>query len=458
MPALRERGKFGVIVTGVGGTGVVTIGQLLGMAAHLEGRGVSVLDMAGLAQKGGAVFSHVQIAPTPADLYATRIAMGEADVVLGCDLIVTTSNEALSKIQPGKTRAVVNTAETPTAEFVRNPDWKFGGGGLAQQVRDAVAKEADCSFVDASALATALMGDAIYTNPFMLGYAWQKGWIPLGHETLLRAIELNAVAVDANKKAFEWGRYAAHDVEAVRRIALPDAANNVVELKRFASSLEDIVERRVEFLTAYQNAGYARRYSDLVERVRRVESDRLQSTQVAEAVARSYFKVLAYKDEYEVARLHADPAFGARIASQFEGDYKLNFHLAPPLLTRPDPASGLIRKMQFGPWMMPVFRVLSKLKRLRGTPLDIFGYTAERRSERALIAEYEALVEEVLTRLSADNHAVAVELARLPQEIRGFGHIRAASLAAAKTRWSSLLSRLRGQSTAQVIRMPQKAA
>ena len=239
------------------------------------------------------------------------------------------------------------------------------------------------------------------------------------------------MAVQANRTAFEWGRCAAHDLEMVRRIAYPDA-NKVVELKRIASSLEDIVARRVEFLTGYQNAAYARRYSDLVERVRRVESDRLQSTLVAEAVARSYFKVLAYKDEYEVARLHADPAFGARIASQFEGDYKLNFHLAPPLLARPDPATGQIRKMQFGPWMMPVFRILAKLKGLRGTPLDIFGYTAERRSERALIAEYEALVDEVLTRLSADNHAVAVELARLPQEIRGFGHIRAASLAARK--------------------------
>ncbi len=458
IPALAPRSTFGIVITGVGGTGVVTIGQLLGMAAHLEGRGLSVLDMAGLAQKGGAVFSHVQIAPKPEDLFATRIAMGEADLIIGADLIVTTSNEALSKIQSGKTRAVVNTSETPTAEFVRNPDWQFGGTSLGRELRDAIGSDADAAFVDANALATAIMGDAIYTNPFLMGFAWQKGWIPLAHETLLRAIELNAVAVDANKKAFEWGRCAAHDVEAVRRIAFPDAANNVVELKRFATSLEDIVARRVEFLTAYQNAGYARRYSDLVERVRRVESDRLQSTQVAEAVARSYFKVLAYKDEYEVARLQADPAFGARIASQFEGDYKLNFHLAPPLLARPNPATGQIRKMQFGPWMMPVFRILAKLKGLRGTPLDIFGYTAERRSERALIAEYEALVEEVLARLSADNHAVAVELARLPQEIRGFGHIRAASLAAAKTRWSSLLSKLRGQSTAQVIRMPQKAA
>jgi len=417
-----------------------------------------VLDMAGLAQKGGAVFSHVQIAPTPADLFATRIAMGEADVLLGCDLIVTTSNEALSKIQFGKTKAVVNTSESPTADFVRNPDWQFGGGNLAQQVRDAVGTDADCTFVDANALATALMGDAIYTNPFMLGYAWQKGWIPLAHETLLRAIELNGVAIDTNKKAFEWGRYAAHDVEAVSRIAFPDAARNVVELKRFASSLEDIVARRVDFLTGYQNASYAKRYADLVERVRRVESDRLQSTKIAEAVARNYFKLLAYKDEYEVARLHSDPAFRERIASQFEGDYKLNFHLAPPLLSRPDPVTGRIKKMTFGPWALTLFSLLARLRPLRGTALDIFGYLPERRTERALIVEYETLVDEVLSRLSADNHAVALQLASLPDEIRGYGHVKERNLATVREKWSSLLARLRGQTNAQVIRMPQKAA
>jgi indolepyruvate ferredoxin oxidoreductase len=458
LPALRSRGTYGVVITGVGGTGVVTIGQLLGMAAHVEGRGISVLDMAGLAQKGGAVFSHVQIAPTPADLFATRIAMGEADVLLGCDLIVTTSNEALSKIQFGKTKAVVNTSESPTADFVRNPDWQFGGGNLAQQVRDAVGTDADCTFVDANALATALMGDAIYTNPFMLGYAWQKGWIPLAHETLLRAIELNGVAIDTNKKAFEWGRYAAHDVEAVSRIAFPDAARNVVELKRFASSLEDIVARRVDFLTGYQNASYAKRYADLVERVRRVESDRLQSTKIAEAVARNYFKLLAYKDEYEVARLHSDPAFRERIASQFEGDYKLNFHLAPPLLSRPDPVTGRIKKMTFGPWALTLFSLLARLRPLRGTALDIFGYLPERRTERALIVEYETLVDEVLSRLSADNHAVALQLASLPDEIRGYGHVKERNLATVREKWSSLLARLRGQTNAQVIRMPQKAA
>ncbi len=348
LASLRERGSYGIVITGVGGTGVVTIGQLLGMAAHLEGKGVSVLDMAGLAQKGGAVFSHVQIAPRQQDLFATRIAMGDADVLLGCDLVVTSSNEALSKVHTNRTRALVNTSESPTADFVRNPDWQFGSPSLAQQVREAVG-DSECAFVDANALATALMGDAIYTNPFMLGYAWQKGWLPLAYETMVRAIEINGVAVDNNRKAFEWGRYAAHDLDAVRRTVFP---GNVVELKRFSSSLEELVARRVEFLTGYQNAKYAQRYADLVERVRKVESDRLQSSKLAEAVARNYFRLLAYKDEYEVARLHSDPAFRARIAAQFEGDYSLNFHLAPPLLSKIDPDTGHPRKKRYGPWMM----------------------------------------------------------------------------------------------------------
>jgi indolepyruvate ferredoxin oxidoreductase len=435
---------------------VVTIGQWLGMAAHLEGRGLSVLDMAGLAQKGGAVFSHVRIARRPEDLHATRIAMGEADLLLGCDLVVSASNEALSKVRAGTTRAVVNSSESPTAEFVRNPDWQFAGGTMTQQLREAVGDEAHCAFVDANQLTTALMGDAIYTNPFVLGFAWQKGWIPLALETLLRAIELNGVAVESNKRAFDWGRAAAHDLAAVKRIAFPAP---VIELKRTASSLEEIVARRVEFLTGYQNAAYAKRYADLVERVRRVESDRLSgSTRLAEAVARGYFKLLAVKDEYEVARLHADPAFRAKIGAQFEGDYKLNFHLAPPLLARIDPATGKPKKMRFGPWMMTAFGVLARLKFLRGSAFDVFGRTAERRAERALIGEYERLVDELLARLAADNHALAMQLAGLPEEIRGYGHVKEKSLAAARVKWAELLARFRGQHDAQVIRMPVKAA
>ena len=452
--SLPAQGTYGVVVTGVGGTGVVTIGQLLGMASHLEGKGVSVLDMAGLAQKGGAVFSHVQIASVPEDLYATRIAMGEADVVLGCDLIVTTSNEALAKIKAGVTKAVVNTVELPTADFVRNPNWQFGSPSLAAQVREAIV-DGECAFIDATGLATALLGDGIYTNPLMLGYAWQRGWIPLAYETLIRAIEMNAVAVEANKKAFEWGRAAAHDIETVKRIAFPD---NVIELKRVAGTLEEIVAKRVEFLTGYQNAAYAKRYANLVERVRKVESDRLQSTRVTEAVARYYFKLLAYKDEYEVARLHSDLAFRAKIASQFEGDYKLNFYMAPPIISKPDPVSGKVVKKRFGPWMMTAFSLLAKMKPLRGTVFDIFGYTAERRTERKLIEEYEATVEEILSRLSSDNQALAVQLASIPDDIRGYGHIKEGNLKVARIKWDDLLARLRGQVKAQVINIAPKAA
>jgi indolepyruvate ferredoxin oxidoreductase len=454
VPQLPAGRGYGVVITGVGGTGVVTIGQLLGMAAHIEGRGVSVLDMAGLAQKGGAVFSHVQIAPRAEDLFATRIAMNEADLVLGCDLITSASAEALSKVRSGRTKAVLNTADSPTADFVRNPDWSSGAAGMLQQVRQAVGVDAHAAAVDATALATALLGDGIYTNPFVLGFAWQKGWIPLAYETLARAIELNGVAVEANRRAFEWGRAAAHDLEAVNKAAFPA---QVIEFRR-AATLEEIVGRRAEFLAAYQDRAYAQRYRDLVERVRRVESDRLQSTKLSEAVARYYFKLLAIKDEYEVARLHADPVFREKIAAMFEGDYRLSFHLAPPLLARPDPVTGKPAKRRYGPWMLSAFGLLARLKFLRGTALDVFGYAEERRTERALVGEYEALVDELLGKLDAGNHLVAVELARIPEEIRGYGHVKARHLEKARAKQAELLARLRGQGSAQVIRMPAKAA
>ncbi len=454
VPLLRAGRSYGIVITGVGGTGVVTIGQLLGMAAHIEGKALSVLDMAGLAQKGGAVSSHVRLAPSPEDLYATRIAMGEADLVLGCDLITTAGNDALSKIHAGRTKAVLNTAESPTADFVRNPNWQFGTAGMLQQVREAVGSDDRAAAVDATGLATQLLGDGIYTNPFVLGFAWQKGWIPLAYETLMRAIELNGVAIDANKRAFEWGRAAAHDLEAVKRSAFPA---QVIEFKR-ASSLEEIVSRRVEFLAGYQNAAYAQRYAGLVERVRKVESDRLGSTKLTETVARYYFKLLAYKDEYEVARLHTDPAFRERIGSMFKGSYKLNYYLAPPLIAKPNPETGRAGKKRYGAWVIPVFSLLAKFKFLRGTRLDIFGYNAERRTERALIGEYERLVDELLGKLATDNHALAVQLASIPEDIRGYGHVKMQHLDKARARQAELLAKLRGQVAAQVIRMPVRAA
>jgi len=456
VPPLAAGRTYGVVITGVGGTGVVTIGQLIGTAAHLEGRGVSVLDMAGLAQKGGAVYSHVRLATSADDLYATRIATGEADLLIGCDLIVSASHEALSKFHVGRTRAVVNTAESPTAEFVNNPDWQCKAEALQRRIGEAIGSEADCAMIDAQALATALLGDAIYANPFLLGFAWQRGLLPLRRESLLRAIELNGAAVAANLRAFDWGRAAAHDAAAVRRAAFPA---QVIEMKRASGSLAELLARRVEFLTHYQDATYARRYADLVERVRKVESDRIKgSTTLAEAVARYYFKVLAYKDEYEVARLHSDPQFHERIAAQFEGDYRLNFQLAPPWLARRDPRTGIARKRSFGPWMGTAFRLLAKLKFLRGTFWDPFARTVDRRSERALITDYEANIDEVLSRLDARNHAVAIELVSLPEHIRGYGHVKAASLDAVREKQYQLRERLHGQQRARVIPIHPRAA
>jgi indolepyruvate ferredoxin oxidoreductase len=440
-PAIASLEKpFGVLVTGIGGTGVITIGQILGMAAHLEGKGVSVLDMSGLAQKYGAVMSHVKIAATAQEVHVARLGTGDARLLLGCDLVVSASADALDKMQAGKTHAVVNATTSPTAEFVRNPNWQLPGSDLTHDIREACGGR-NAEFVPAAELATALMGDSIATNMFMLGYAWQKGWVPLAREAIERAIELNGVAVAFNQQSFVWGRRAAADLERVRRIALP--AEVIPIEQHFSRNLDELLERRMQYLTAYQDAAYAERYGGLVHRVRASEAEKTGSTKLAEAVARYYAKLLAYKDEYEVARLYTDGAFRKKIEGMFEGDYKVNFHLAPPLLAKPDPQTGEPRKMQFGPWMMGMFSLLARFKFLRGTALDPFGKTGERRMERALIGEYEATIEDLLQGLTRDNHALAVEIASLPESIRGYGHLKAKSVAAARAKREELLARYR---------------
>ncbi|BBK30118.1 indolepyruvate ferredoxin oxidoreductase [Stella humosa] len=419
---------YGMIVTGVGGTGVVTIGALLGMAAHIEGKGCSTLDMTGLAQKGGAVFSHVRIAARPEDLHATRISAGAADLILACDMVVAASADAMGKIRPGVTRAVVNSQATVTGEFTRNPDFRFPADRLEGAIRDAVGVDRT-DFVDATRIATALLGDSIAANLFMLGFAYQRGLIPVSGAAIESAIELNAVAVEFNRNAFRWGRRAAHDRAAVEQVATPPAA---VARPAPAASLADIVALRVEQLTAYQNAAYAGRYAALVARVEAAERGRARGmTGLAEAVARNYYKLLAYKDEYEVARLYTDGTFRRRLEEQFEGDFKLRFHLAPPLLAERDEA-GRLKKRAYGPWMMSAFGLLAKLKFLRGGAFDPFGRTAERRGERQLIADYETAIEEVMGGLVPDNHRLAVEIASLPERIRGYGHVKEESLKAVR--------------------------
>ena len=434
----RTDGAYGVLVTGIGGTGVVTIGQILAMAAHVEGKGVTVLDMSGLAQKGGPVMSHVRIADRPEDLHAARIGTGDASLVIGCALVVAASSDALAKMREPKTHAVINATTAPTAEFVRNPNWQLPGSNLQHDISEACGKE-NVEFISAGSIATNLMGDSIATNMFMLGYALQKGWVPVSAAAVGKAIQLNGVSVEFNLKSFVWGRRAAVDLTRVERIAAP---TEVIAIgQRFSRNLDELVARRVEFLSAYQDAAYAAKYKNFVDKVRRAEMDATGSSKLSEAVARYYAKLMAYKDEYEVARLHSDPAFMQKIEGMFEGDYKVVFHMAPPILNKPDPTSGEAKKSAFGPWMMGALRLLAKFKGLRGTAFDLFGRTEERRMERTLVAEYAATVEHLLARLTPANHALAVEIASIPESIRGYGHVKMRHLKLAQQQRAILLAK-----------------
>ena len=431
---------YGILVAGIGGTGVVTVGQILAMAAHLEGKGCSVLDMSGLAQKGGPVMSHVRLADHPEAIHSTRVGAGAADLVIGCDVIVAASRDALSRMGEGRTFAAINTAATPTAAFIKNPDWRNPGAAAIAAISDACgASRVDT--IDAGHLATALMGDSLATNMFMLGYAWQKGWVPLTESAITQAITLNGVSVDFNQQAFVWGRTAAHDVAAVVQVAgLGDASAQIIEFKR-TPTLDNIIDRRLRFLTDYQNARYAQQYRELVEQTRVAEmrvTEDPHSLRLTTAVATYLFKLMAYKDEYEVARLHTSQTFADKIAAMFEGEHRLKFHLAPPLLAKRD-AQGHLIKQEFGGWMMTVFKLLAKCRGLRGTPFDPFGYTDERKTERGLILAYREMLYTILTKLTPHNLSTAVAIASIPEDIRGYGHVKARHLAAAKLKESALL-------------------
>jgi indolepyruvate ferredoxin oxidoreductase len=398
--------------------------------------------MSGLAQKGGPVMSHVRLADRQADLHSTRVGTGNADLVIGCDQIVTASRDALSRMGEGRTWAAVNATGATTAAFIRNPDWQFPAEGSRGAIVQACG-EGNVDFVDAGHIATTLMGDAIATNMFMLGYAFQKGHVPLREASIMKAIELNGVSVGFNKAAFNWGRTAAHDLPSLLKLTTPA---KVVEFKR-TPSLDDLVKRRVELLTAYQDAAYAQQYKAFVDRVRAAEDKLGKGTRLTEAVARYLHKLMAYKDEYEVARLYTDPAFMAKIDGMFEGDVKLKFHLAPPLLAKKDRDGHLI-KQEFGPWMMKAFGVLAKLKGLRGTAFDPFGHTAERRMERALIQEYRHTIDSLLPKLTAGNLTQAVAIASIPEDIRGFGHVKERNLQAARRKEAELVAAFHAGETA----------
>ena len=428
-PRLVEPGRaYSVLVTGVGGTGVVTIGALLTMAAHMEGKAFSAVDQFGMAQKGGAVTSHLRIAATSEDIRAVRINAGAADVILGCDSLVTAGELALNAIEYGRTHVIMNTHEQITGQFARNPDLAFPVSTVNMRVR-ATAGAEHADLIDATQIATRLLGDSIATNLFMLGFAYQKGLVPVAGASIERAIELNAVAVDMNTEAFLWGRRAAWDWAAVEALALRtvaaepgDGSGRQVPAD---TSVDALVEHRADELVAYQNEAYAARYRSLVADARKSEDGLgIGRSDFSEAVARYGYKLMAYKDEYEVARHYTDGSFMAELRRRFDGDISLKFHLAPPLLARKDPHTGLPAKRTFGGWLMPVLKVVASLRGLRGTPLDLFGYSAERRTERALIAEYEMTVRELCQGLSPRNYDDAVGVASVPEQIRGYGYVK----------------------------------
>jgi len=441
LPAIDQ--TYGIIVTGIGGTGIVTVGGILGMAAHLDGKSVGVLDMAGLAQKGGAVYSHIRIAERPEDIHAIRVAARSADLVLGGDIVVAGTKKVLAAVEPGVTTMVVNRAEVLPGEFTRNADFSLPSERLKRAITAATGGRASY-FLDASRIAAAVAGQTIAANMVMLGYAYQKGCLPLSAKAIEAAIKLNGEMPVVNVSAFRWGRLAAADPAAIERLIAPAPAS-VTDARRLSQSFDEMLARRVAYLSDYQDAAYAARYRALVERAKAAEAARAPGKcGLAEAVARNLFKLMAYKDEYEVARLYGNGEFLRQVAEEFDGDkLRFEFHLAPPLLARRDRRTGVPRKISFGPWLLPFFRVLMRLKFLRGTAFDPFGYGAERKAERRLIADYEATLTEVLEKLNGDNHHLAVGIAAIPEKIRGFGHVKLRNLAAAKADEAALLDQLR---------------
>ncbi|MBE7638006.1 indolepyruvate ferredoxin oxidoreductase family protein [Sneathiella sp. P13V-1] len=432
--------SYNILVTGIGGTGVVTVGALLGMAAHLEGKGATILDQTGLAQKNGAVMSHVRITKEASDLSGTRIPNRQTDLVVGCDLVVAAGADALASYGLGRTRAIINDHVVPVAAFTLAPDLAMDRDTLTELVAESIGREKS-DFIDSTTLATAIMGDSIAANLFLLGYAFQKGTIPLSLASIEQAIELNGVAIDANKRSFAWGRKAASDLEAVEAIARPATSAEIIQ-KPLA--LDEMIANRQDELTSYQSKRYAKRYLNLVDKVRAAETALGGSDlPLTSAVARYFYKLMAYKDEFEVARLYTSGAFEEKLKQQFEGDFKLKFHMAPPLLAKKDPETGHLKKREFGPWMFKLFGLMAKMRFLRGTALDPFGKTEERLKEKALIKRYEDTVQELVEGLSADNLTLAIEIAEIPEHIRGYGHVKERHLQSAEAEWDSLFAKFR---------------
>ncbi len=429
---------WAAIIDGVGGTGVVTVGAVLGMAAHLEGKGCGMIDMAGLAQKGGSVFTHVRIAKSPEDINAIRVSAGKADLILGCDLVVSGAKKVLAAVRSHHTIFVANTAEVMPGDFTRSADYSLPVERLKKAIRAAAGEERS-HFFDATKTAAALFGNSLGANMFMLGFAYQHGGLPVSAEAVEKAIALNGEAVAMNVAAFRWGRRAAHQPDFVREVV---GKQDAPATQPIAATLDEVIARRVEFLTAYQNRRYAKRYDRRVAEIRAAEEKAAPgSTALTDAVARNLFKLMAVKDEYEVARLYTDGSFERQLSAQFQNFDRLEFHLAPPILGRKGP-DGKPRKSSFGPWMMKGFALLAKMRGLRGTPLDIFGYSHERQLERRLLTDYQDDLKLILRSLSRERIEAAAALASVPALIRGFGHVKQANVTKAAEERKRLIERI----------------
>ncbi len=433
---LSDREPRALLVTGIGGTGVITIGAILAQAAHLDGLAVSTLDLTGLAQKYGAVMSHIRLAVDPSQLHTARIAAGEADVLIGCDLVVSAGDEALSRLTPGKAQAVVNDEVTPTSDFLRNPDWRLDPEGLATRLEGALGRAEALSSIPAARLATTLLGDAIGANMMMLGYAWQRGWVPVTEAAILRAIELNGVAISLNRDAFVWGRQLAAAPESVLRHLDRPAVMTFVKPR--LQQVRDIVADRSERLVAYQNRRLAQRYAERVGRIEAAAAHAGDDGGIARHVARQYYRVLANKDEYEVARLFRQSAFRQQLEQTFAGNYRVHWHLGAWPLARRDPVTGQIRKRAVGPWIQPVLGVLAAMRPLRDTWLDPLRGNAERRLARELRQTYEADLDRLEQELDAGRVALAAKIAAWPESVRGYGHVREAALTEARNEREAL--------------------
>ncbi|MDD9909458.1 MAG: indolepyruvate ferredoxin oxidoreductase family protein [Ahrensia sp.] len=440
-------GSYGVIATGVGGTGVVTVGAVIGMAAHLEGKGTAIIDMAGLAQKGGEVASHLRIAPSPDDIKSIRIAASGADLILGCDMVTASTQKVLGSIEKGRTRVVLNTDERLSGEFTHNVDFSFPTQRIIKTM-ETLAGADRTAVVEAEHYGRELMGDAIAANMFMLGFAWQNGGLPVTEEAIMRAIELNGVAIPMNQAAFQWGRVAAHDMSLLPKATVEES--ELLDHRRLSDDLDEMVQRRADRLVDYQHAGCAQRFMNGVDRIRAAEGKLGSNTRLTEAVARYLYKLMAIKDEYEVARLFSNGAFEAQLKSQFDSWDKLEFHLAPPLFSKRNDKGELIKR-KYGPWMMKAYGWLARLRVLRHTAFDPFGYTAERRMERRLLTDYEELIGEIAGSLNADNHEAAIALASYPETIRGYGHVKERNVEKSENERDRLLAAFRNPQRAEAL-------